>query len=148
MTTRTSLGTIASTVALTASTAGLILLLIISGGVLRGRDPVRRAGVDRPATASSRPAAEATTSATPAARVRVSIDNFSYSPAELTITVGTNVTWLNHDDVPHTVTANDKTFNSGALDTDDTYSRVFDKPGEYAYFCGLHPHMTGRVIVK
>jgi plastocyanin len=67
---------------------------------------------------------------------------------EIAITAGTKVTWVNHDDVPHTVTANDKAFNSGALDTDDQFSQVFTKPGAYSYFCGLHPHMIGRVIVK
>src|SRR5580765_3750962 len=53
---------------------------------------------------------------------RVSIDNFSYSPAELTIRPGTRVTWTNHDDVPHTVTESAKAFTSGTLDTDQTFS--------------------------
>jgi len=79
---------------------------------------------------------------------RVSIDNFSYSPAELTIHPGTRVTWTNHDDVPHTVTETAKAFTSGALDTDQTFSRVFDAAGTYNYYCAVHPHMTARIIVK
>ena len=61
---------------------------------------------------------------------------------------GTTVTWTNHDDVPHTVTATDKSYSSGALDTDGTFSHQFKTPGTYAYFCSLHPTMTARIIVK
>ncbi len=78
----------------------------------------------------------------------VAIDNFSFNPPTVTVAVGTTVTWVNHDDVPHTVTASDKGFNSKALDTDDRFSRVFTAPGTYSYFCMVHPHMTGQVIVK
>ena len=78
----------------------------------------------------------------------VAIDNFSFSPAIITVPAGTTLTWVNHDDVPHTVTANDKVFSSGALDTDDRYSHVFATPGTYPYFCAVHTHMTGQVIVK
>jgi plastocyanin len=78
----------------------------------------------------------------------VSIDNFSFSPATLTVARGATVTWVNHDDVPHTVTANDKQFGSKAMDTDDRFSQVFTAPGTYPYFCAVHPHMTGQIIVK
>jgi amicyanin len=80
--------------------------------------------------------------------VKVSIDNFSYSPAEVTVAAGSTVVWMNRDDVPHTVTASDKQFNSPALDTDETFSRRFDRAGTYEYFCAVHPHMTGRIVVK
>jgi len=92
----------------------------------------------------------ATASATqPAGSTTVSIDNFRFDPEVVTVPVGTRITWINHDDVPHTVTANKKKeFGSGALDTDDQFSHVFSKAGEYAYYCAVHPHMTGRVIVK
>src|SRR3954462_8966029 len=74
--------------------------------------------------------------------VEVAIDNFAFSPRELKIEAGTRVTWVNHDDVPHTATSTDKHFkSSGTLDTDDKYSVVFDSPGTYAYFCAVHPHM-------
>src|SRR5580704_2623650 len=78
----------------------------------------------------------------------VKIDNFSFTPAQLTVAVGTTVTWTNQDDVPHTVVGTGGAFKSKALDTDDKFSFTFDKPGTYAYFCGVHPMMTGKVIVK
>jgi plastocyanin len=79
----------------------------------------------------------------------VRIDNFVFGPEALTVTVGTTVTWVNQDDIPHTVVANDKqTFKSKVLDTDERFSFTFTKPGEYGYFCSLHPHMVGKVIVK
>jgi amicyanin len=80
----------------------------------------------------------------------VAIDNFSFRPPKLSIKVGTKVTWVNRDDVPHTVTskAKPRTLDSGTLDTDGRYSHVFDKPGTYEYFCAVHPHMTGQIVVK
>jgi plastocyanin len=78
----------------------------------------------------------------------VKIDNFVFSPATLTVAPGTPVTWTNDDDIPHTVTAKDKAFRSTPLDTGDRFSSTFVMPGEYAYFCSLHPHMVGKVIVK
>jgi plastocyanin len=79
---------------------------------------------------------------------RVTIDNFTFTPATITVAAGTTVTWINHDDVPHTVTANDKLFASKALDTDGTFSHTFTAPGTYPYFCAVHRHMTGQIIVK
>jgi plastocyanin len=78
----------------------------------------------------------------------VKIDNFSFSPATLTVTVGTTVTWTNHDDIPHTVVSDDKVFKSKVLDTDEKFSYTFDKPGTYPYFCSIHPKMTGKVVVQ
>jgi plastocyanin len=78
----------------------------------------------------------------------VTIDNFTFSPKELTVAVGTTVKWVNHDDIPHTVVEKKTTFRSKALDTDDSYSFTFTSAGEFDYFCGLHPHMVGKVIVK
>ena len=78
----------------------------------------------------------------------VAIDNFTFTPSTITIPVGTTVTWVNHDDVPHTVTANDKGFASKTMDTDERFSHRFTAPGTYAYFCAVHKHMTGKVIVK
>src|SRR5882762_11086735 len=77
--------------------------------------------------------------------VEVKIDNFSFGPAELTVAVGTTVTWTNVDDIPHTVVSDDKVFKSKALDTDEKFSFTFDKPGTYPYFCSLHPKMTAKV---
>jgi plastocyanin len=78
---------------------------------------------------------------------RISIDNFTFTPATLTVQAGTTVTWTNADDIPHAVAASDKSFRSKALDTDEHFSFTFRQPGTYAYFCSLHPHMTGRIIV-
>lgn len=83
----------------------------------------------------------------PAAR-EVTIDNFSFGPMELTIPVGTQVTWVNKDDVPHVVMSVDKIFKSKALDTDDKFSFTFQQAGTYEYFCSVHPKMTGKIIVK
>ena len=80
--------------------------------------------------------------------VRISIDNFSFSPGVVTVPAGGRVVWVNRDDVPHTVTASGKTFTSNALDTDEQFSRVFPAAGEFDYYCAIHPHMTGRIVVK
>ena len=78
----------------------------------------------------------------------VMINDFTFSPKELTVAVGTTVKWINHDDIPHTVVDADKLFRSKALDTDDAFSYTFTSVGAFDYFCGLHPHMVGKVIVK
>jgi amicyanin len=78
----------------------------------------------------------------------VTIDNFTFTAPELTVAVGTTVKWVNHDDIPHTVVEKNKAFRSKALDTDDAYSFTFASAGTFDYFCGLHPHMVGKVIVK
>jgi plastocyanin len=78
----------------------------------------------------------------------VTIDNFSFNAKSMTIPAGTVVTWVNHDDVPHKVVSNDHTFASPVLDTDGRFSHTFTTPGTYAYFCSLHPVMTGTVVVK
>ena len=80
--------------------------------------------------------------------VPVTIDNFVFEPARLTVKAGTTVTWLNRDDIPHTVAAKDRLFKSKVMDTDESYSFTFSTPGEYAYFCSLHPHMTGTIVVE
>jgi plastocyanin len=78
---------------------------------------------------------------------KVTIDNFTFSPATLKVKVGDTVTWSNHDDIPHTVVSAGK-FRSKAMDTDGTFSFTFTTAGEYKYFCSLHPHMTGAITVE
>jgi plastocyanin len=85
---------------------------------------------------------------TPAKAADVKIDNFSFGPAAVTVPVGTTITWTNHDDIPHTVVSTDGVFKSKVLDTDEKFSFTFDKPGSYAYFCSIHPKMTGKVVVQ
>jgi plastocyanin len=77
----------------------------------------------------------------------VTIDNFTFQPAQLTVKVGTTVTWKNHDDIPHAIVSAGK-FRSKTLDTDDSYSFTFTAAGDYKYFCSLHPHMTGTITVE
>jgi plastocyanin len=78
----------------------------------------------------------------------VTIDNFTFTAPELTVAVGTTVKWVNHDDIPHTVVEKKLSFRSKALDTDDAYSYTFATAGSFDYFCSLHPHMVGKIIVK
>jgi plastocyanin len=89
------------------------------------------------------PAASAQTTAT-----EVKIDNFAFAPQRLTVKAGTIVTWINDDDIPHTVASSTKAFKSKALDTKDKFSFSFTTPGDYEYFCSLHPHMTGAIVVE
>jgi plastocyanin len=77
----------------------------------------------------------------------VQIRAFAFVPPVLKVAPGTTVTWTNEDDEPHTVTATDKTFRSSALDGAGKYSFTFRVPGDYSYFCALHPHMTGHIVV-
>jgi plastocyanin len=79
---------------------------------------------------------------------KVSIDNFTFHPETLEVAAGTKVVWVNGDDVPHTVRSTEDTFRSGTLDTDDVYEHVFSEPGTYEYYCGVHRHMTGKIVVK
>src|ERR1700736_4774989 len=78
----------------------------------------------------------------------IQIDNFSYSPPTLVVAPGTTVTWTNDDDDVHTVVEKDRRFKSAALDTHDTFAQTFTTPGEYEYFCSLHPRMVGKIVVK
>jgi len=79
----------------------------------------------------------------------VTIDNFSFTPATLTVKAGTTVTWTNQDDIPHGIGATNNAFpKSKALDTDDSYSFTFATPGTYQFFCYLHPKMVGSIVVE
>jgi plastocyanin len=80
--------------------------------------------------------------------VEVHIDNFAFTPGEVTVARGTTVKWTNRDDIPHTVAEKGLSFRSRPMDTDESFSHTFTTPGVVDYFCTLHPHMTGRVIVR
>ena len=96
-------------------------------------------------TSASNMAADSATS-----RHQVTIDNFAFNPRTLTVPVGTEVTWINRDDVPHTATSavKPRVFDSKTLDTDEKFSFVFTAVGTYEYFCAVHPHMSGEIVVK
>jgi plastocyanin len=79
---------------------------------------------------------------------QIGIDNFKFGPSALNISQGTEVTWTNHDDIPHSIVVNSLGVHSKAMDTDGTFSFKFDKAGTYYYVCGLHPFMQGKVVVK
>lgn len=83
-----------------------------------------------------------------ASAAEVKIDNFTFTPATLTVPVGAQVTWTNRDDIPHTVVSDDQAIKSKALDTDDKFTFTFSKAGTYTYFCSLHPKMKGKVVVQ
>jgi plastocyanin len=79
----------------------------------------------------------------------VSIDNFTFSPAKLTVKAGTTVTWTNRDDIPHGIASANNAFARGAaMDTDGKFSFTFTTPGTYQYFCYIHPHMVGTIVVE
>jgi plastocyanin len=83
-----------------------------------------------------------------AQEVKVDIKAFMFGPRDLNVAVGTKVTWVNDDQIPHTVAETHKVFRSGALDTNDSFSWVFNTPGEFEYFCALHPQMIGKIVVS
>jgi plastocyanin len=84
----------------------------------------------------------------PAKNVEIKIDNFSFAPGTFTVAVGTTVTWINHDDIPHTAVSTDGVFKSKVMDTDEKFSYTFTKAGTYPYFCSVHPKMTGTIVVQ
>ena len=83
-----------------------------------------------------------------ASDIEVKIDNFTFNPKQVTVKAGDTIAWVNHDDIPHTVTSQTQAFRSKALDTDDKFSFTFATPGTYPYFCALHPQMTGTIVVE
>ncbi|MGH9513063.1 MAG: cupredoxin domain-containing protein [Terriglobales bacterium] len=78
----------------------------------------------------------------------VRVDNFTFAPETLTVSVNSTVTWVNKDDVPHVIASTDGVFKSKALDTDDKYSYTFTKAGTFAYYCTVHPKMVGKIVVQ
>ena len=82
------------------------------------------------------------------AQVEIKIDNFTFTPNTITVPVGTEVRWTNHDDIPHTVVSDDKAIKSKVLDTDEQFTYKFTKAGTYNYFCSIHPKMTAKVVVQ
>jgi plastocyanin len=83
-----------------------------------------------------------------AAPSNIEVKDFMFSPTTLTVEAGTQVSWVNKDDEPHTVVSDTGLFRSGALDTDESFSFKFDKPGTYHFTCSIHPRMVGTIIVK
>ncbi len=86
--------------------------------------------------------------AKPAAGPQIEIKEHKYNPAAVTVPVGATVTWINHDDDVHTVTSSAQAFTSAGIDSDETFTYRFAKPGTYVYFCTLHPLMTAKIVVR
>ncbi|HKR94479.1 MAG TPA: cupredoxin family copper-binding protein, partial [Candidatus Angelobacter sp.] len=106
--------------------AALVIVLIMMAG--RAKSFGATAVQDKPAT-------------------EVKIDNFVFAPNPVTVPAGTTIRWTNRDDIPHNVVAEDKSFKSKVMDTDESFTYTFSKPGTYNYFCSIHPRMTGKVVV-
>lgn len=86
--------------------------------------------------------------ASPARTVDLDIAKFAFAPKEITVAPGTTIVWTNHDEAPHTVASDDKSFVSKGLDTDDKFEHTFDREGDFNYICTVHPFMTGVVHVR
>src|ERR1700756_5235990 len=78
---------------------------------------------------------------------QVTIDNFAFAPATLTVKVGSTVTWTNKDEEPHTVAASDGSFHSPGMGTGATFTHTFSTAGAFDYVCSIHPMMRGTVVV-
>ncbi len=114
------------------------------GGAMN--NPYMRGGYATPSQAAPAQAAAAET-AVPADSAAVSMSQMQFNSATVTIKTGGTVTWTNSDSMPHTVTASDGSFGSAQLGAGGTFTRTFDKPGTYGYYCTLHPMMRGTVVV-
>ena len=79
---------------------------------------------------------------------QILVKDFMFTPTSLTVKAGATVTWANRDDEPHTVVSNTGLFRSGALDTNESFSFRFDKPGTYQFACSIHPRMVGTIVVQ
>jgi plastocyanin len=119
----------------------LALIAIATVTTLSGASSASQFG--SPDTAVSNSAGVSTDSA-----AEVKIDNFAFTPGAVTVKAGTQVTWINHDDIPHTVDSTQGKFKSAALDTDEKFQFRFTEPGEYPFYCRMHPKMTGKIIVQ
>jgi plastocyanin len=93
-------------------------------------------------------AASSPSSAAPPESTQIAIKDFMFMPNSLTVKPGTAVTWVNRDDEPHSVVSDTGLFRSGAVDTNETFSFKFDKPGTYHFTCAIHPRMVGTIIVE
>jgi plastocyanin len=120
------------------------------GGATRNPDPQMAPVAEHGNVPAAMHQGQAKDEAPPTEPNQVVIDNFRFSPRKLTVPAGTKVTWVNRDDVPHTATstAKPRVFDSKSLDTDDQFAHTFATPGTYEYFCAVHPHMTGQIVVK
>ena len=114
------------------------LMLVVMAGCGSSTNPPATTPTTTPATTTTQSAGSSA----------VTISNFAFSPASLTVAVGTTVTWTNMDTTTHTVTSNTGAFDSGNFAPNATYSHTFTSAGTYAYHCTIHPSMLGTIIVQ
>jgi len=132
-------GVLAAAIALAACNGG-------TDGEPAANEPTATPSPTATATATATPTSEATE--TPqAGEAEVEIEDFAFQPAEISVATGTEVVWKQRDAAPHTVTADDGSFDSGTMADRDEFMHVFDEPGTYAYHCAIHPAMTATVVV-
>jgi len=127
----------------TANLKGSIRMLVtvlLATTASGGSAPSRLPSVDSAVPASAQ--------ASMGSEAEVQIDNFTFTPGAINVKAGTRVIWVNHDDIPHTVDSTEGKFKSGALDTDDKFEFRFVQPGEYPFYCRIHPKMIGKIIVR
>ena len=118
-----------------------------NGGTSVGMAPTPGMAPVSPGASAATVGAPAETPSAPVSGTAVSIANFAFVPATLTVHRGDSVTWTNHDEEPHTIAAGDGSFHSPGMDTNGTYSYTFTALGNYDYICGIHPFMHGTVVV-
>jgi amicyanin len=149
--------------ALPAVTVAAAAAVLISGCSGSGTSPNTQPSINYGSQASTTPGmagqgssnapapSSASTTASgqspPQAGPAVSIKDFKFDPATLTVPVGTTVTWTNQDEEPHAIAAKDGSFHGPGMDTHGTYSFTFNTPGTFDYICSIHPFMTGTVVV-
>jgi plastocyanin len=101
----------------------------------------------RALTLADRTLADPASAAGGANSIKIEVKNFMFGPQTLTVSAGSTVIWTNLDQEPHTIASDAGLFRSNAIDTNETFSFRFDKPGTYRYLCTLHPQMLGVVVV-
>ncbi len=121
-----------------------LIVLFITGFGISCQSPVSAPS----APGSGLPEAPTQKAPTAPAQVEVAIEGFAFKPAEITVPVGSTITWYNKDSATHTVTAQDKIFDSGSLSSGGTFSYTFEQKGTFEYYCILHPYMKGKVVVE
>ena len=99
------------------------------------------------AASAAAPSAAAPSEAPAAGGDAVTIANFAFGPASLSVAAGTTVTWTNDDTAAHTATADDGSFDSSSIAPGATFSQAFDTAGTFAYHCSIHPNMTATIEV-
>lgn len=125
--------------------ASTMLVILLSLSSCNHSTPQATTATDTSKMAVNQPSKQLNANTTPNAIVKIA--NFKYQPADLKLNVGETVQFVNKDEEPHTVTAKNGSFDSKALDTDQTWTSTFTTPGTFPYVCSIHPFMQGTITV-